>query len=98
MVVEGDHGRPRLPRFRLANQVLEQVHVSAMHAIEHADHREERPMLGAKPLDPGDDVHQAGAPAPAGASAATSTLSGASRPGPAGIAIATRVPSGPRRR
>ena len=54
-----------------------------MQAVEHADDREDRAVLGPQAVDPGDDLHQAG---DAGRQpGATRTLSGARRPPGASI-------------
>ena len=95
MRIECDHGRTGRSCLGPPDQVLQQVGMAAMETIEHADDREDRAVLRAKALDPGDDLHQAGTTDSAGA---TSTLSGARRPPGASMAIAARRPSGARSR
>ncbi len=96
MVVERDDRGLRTARVGLADEVLQEIRVTPVEPVEDADDREDRADLRAQALDPGDDLHQAVAPAVA--VGATSTLSGASRPGPAGMAIATSAPSASRSR
>ena len=95
MGVERDDGRLRRAALGFVDEMLEEVGVTAMQAVEDADDREDRTVLGPQPVDPGDDVHQAGTTDPAGV---TRTLSGASRPCGASIATAAREPSGARSR
>ena len=59
MMVEGDDRRPGGARRRLADEVLEQVRVPEMHAVEDADDDERRAELGSEGIDPVDDVHRA---------------------------------------
>ena len=97
MVVERDDARVRLPLKGLADEVVQQVDVPLVQAVEDADDREDRAVLGAQPVDARHDVHHA--PTDAGRSPApTRTLSGARRPAPAGTAIATSRPAGSTRR
>ena len=95
MGVERDDGRIGRADLGFADEVLEEVGVAAVQAIEHADDREDRPVLGPEGRDPVDDLHQAVTTDPTGV---TRTLSGARRPPGASIAIAAREPSGARSR
>ena len=108
VVVERDHGGASATVGRLATKVTEQVRVSAMEPVEHADHDEQSTMCGGQPVDALDDIHgllvhagpgsmTAAARSPCRASpppASTKTLSGASR-SPLARATATSVSSGP---
>jgi hypothetical protein len=99
MMIERDHGRPRSPPGSLGHEVVEEVGVAQVHAVEDADDHEGRTQLRPKRIDALDALHggrqaigTVGRPA-----GAMNTLSGASRPD-AALAIATRAPSGAWRR
>ena len=78
----------------LRDEVLEQVGVAEVQAVEDADDDEDRAERRRERIDPLDDVHAASGDGSGGRRGATKTLSGASRP-PRAEAIATSVPSGP---
>ena len=52
MVVERDHGRSGVARRRLGDEVVEQVGVAAVEAVEDADDDEDRAELGPQRIDP----------------------------------------------
>ena len=80
VVVEGDDRRSGVARRRLRDEMLEQVGVPEVQAVEDADDDEDRPELRAELIDALDDVHRASGDGTRRLAGATKTLSGASRP------------------
>ena len=100
MGVEGDDRRPGTAGRRSTNEMLEQVGVSEMHAVEDADDDERRAERRTKGIHALDDMHarrQATGTPGSEAVGATNTLSGASLP-PSALAIATSLPVASRSR
>ena len=58
VVVEGEDGRPGRATLRLAHELLQEVAVSEVEAIEDADHDEQAPQRGLERVEALDDRHR----------------------------------------